>query len=183
MASQRVAHAVRIDAGLRVERNVGKWQPAPRGESSARTDRMRAQREILLCAFEGLEEASDPAARERFEQAGRSQHFEQMAQLTDLSAPATVQRILAGITGYVYAGFRLAYPAATVADFDRFTAEVLRGLERGLDEARSEIDGFGALTPELAKGIDRTEELVREGLEVFISDERRRIEGAGAAAR
>jgi hypothetical protein len=188
MAIQQVERAARIDAGLRVERSPGERRPAVREdvdpdarvELSPQAERMRAQRSILRAVFGGVESDADADAQALFEEAGRSEYLDAIAQPSDLSPQATAQRILGGITGYIYGAFRLAHPDATVEDFDRFAADVVRGFEKGLGEARSIIEGLAAFTPELASGIERTEGLVREGLDVFFSDERRRLERARA---
>jgi hypothetical protein len=179
----------RIDAGLRLERSSTERRPAAREgaaadarvEISPQAERARAQRSILRSVFGGVEQDADADAQALFEAAGRSEYLDAIAQPSDTSPQATAQRILGGITGYIYGAFRLAHPDASAEDFDRFAADVLRGFEKGLGEARSIIEGLAALTPELASGIDRTEALVREGLEVFFSDERRRLEGERAA--
>ena len=191
MAIQQIGRAARIDAGLRAERDPGERRPVARVvaaddarvEISPQGERLRAQRAILRATFGGVEEAAEADARALFEAAGRSEYLESIAQASDLSPQATAQRILGGITGYIYGAFRLAHSDLTSEDFDRFAAQVLQGFEKGLGEARGVIEGLAALTPELAAGIDRTEVLVREGLEVFFSDERRRLEATRVAER
>jgi hypothetical protein len=189
MGVRQIERAPLVDV-IRSETRSVRRPPAPRGrqaeapvEISLQAERLRAQRQILRSAFGGVEESYESAGRALFEAAGRSKYLDSIAQVTDLSPQATAQRILGGITGYIYGAFRLAHPGATVEDFDGFAADVLRGFEQGLGEARSLIEGLAALTPELASGIERTETLVREGLEVFFADERRRLEGADRRAR
>ena len=184
MGIRQVESSARFDGGLRTVRSPRR--PVAHAAESAdaavqispQAERLRAQRQILRSVLGGLEGDDAAGGRELFEAAGRSEYLDSIAQANDLSPQATAQRILGGITGYIYGAFRLANPDASAEDFDRFAADVLRGFEKGLGEARSLIEGLAALTPELAAGIDRTETLVREGLEVFYTDERRRIEGA-----
>lgn len=186
MSIQQIGRASGIDAGLRVEQGSARRRPAAREgadveervEISSQAERLRAQRQILRSVLGGVEEDADADAQALFEAAGRSQYLDSIAQASDVTPQATAQRILGGITGYIYGAFRLAHPDVSAEDFDRFASDVVRGFEKGLGEARSLIEGLAALTPELASGIDRTEALVREGLEVFFADERRRIEGA-----
>jgi hypothetical protein len=188
MGIQHIDLAAYIDAGLRTERSHVPRRGAPAGEGRAAeegvdldAERLRAQRQILRSVLGGLEACADADTRALLEAAGRSAYLDSIAQAKHASPPATAQRILGGITGYVYGAFRLAHPGASPEDFDRFAFDVLRGLERGFGEARGLSDGLAALTLELAAGIERSETLVREGLDVFFSDERRRIEGARGA--
>jgi len=164
--ADRAADAKRIALRKRSESDGERVQISPQAE------RLRTQRAILQAAFGGVERVADSDLRDLFEAAGRGEYLDSIAQPTDVSPEATAKRILGGITGYIYGAFRLAHPDATVEDFDRFSADVLRGFERGLGEARSTIEGLSALTPELASGIDHTESLVREGLESFFAAER-----------
>lgn len=184
MGVRQIERASLIDV-IGSDKRSARRPPAPRErqvdapvEISSQAERLRTQRQILRSAFGGVEESSDPGGRALFEAAGRSKYLDSIAQVTDLSPQATAQRILGGITGYIYGAFRLAHPGGTLEDFDRFAADVVRGFEAGLGQARSLIEGLAALTPELASGIGRTETLVREGLEVFFADERQRIAGA-----
>ena len=89
----------------------------------------------------------------------------------DLSPQATAARILSGVQGYIYRAFMAQHPEATPADFERFRNEVIRGLERGLYEARSILAGLSMLDAELSEEIGQTEALVRKGLEEFFAEE------------
>ena len=90
----------------------------------------------------------------------------------DLSPEATADRILNGITGTIYAGFRQRQPDATPEEFEQFQADVLRGFGQGLREAQDILEGLRVLDEKLEAEIDRSEALVREGLEEFFATER-----------
>ena len=57
---------------------------------------------------------------------------------------------------------------------ERTAGQVRSGFERGLADAKELIKGLAALTPELEGDIDRTESLVRQGLDEFFASERER---------
>ncbi len=76
-------------------------------------------------------------------------------------------RYLKALAGQVEPG-----PGATPEDFERFKAAVMRGVERGLFDARS----GPALEPELAAELHHTKERVRGGLDEFFARESERAE-------
>ncbi len=102
-----------------------------------------------------------------FEEAGRSDYLDSIANPTDLSAEATADRILGGITGYIFQAFQLDNPDATAEEFEGFFAEVTRGFEQGFAEALDVIQAAGALTDDFDADVHRTADLVREGLAQF----------------
>jgi len=130
---------------------------------------LRAHRALLHAA---LDTPEADAVRARFEETGRSEYLASIERPTDLSAEATAERILGGVTGYVYRAFRRTRPEATEAVLAEFERGARAGLARGLAQARKILEGLEALEPEHARGIERTESLVLEGLERFLRAER-----------
>jgi len=138
-----------------------------------------AQQQLLSRLLARVEQKVS-SSEDGFEQSGRSEYLEKIATATDLSPQATAERILGGVTGYIYGAFRLQHPRMTHEDFDRFESEVRRGFERGLAEARELLEAIQALDGALAGEIDQTERIVREGLERFFGEEGERLRLARA---
>jgi len=121
----------------------------------------------LLSSEEG-DKASEPLIEiDLFEQAGKTDYLERIANPTDLSSEATADRILGGITGYIYGAFKLGAPEANEEDFEAFFEQVNAGFEQGLEEAMEILEGMAALDDELTAAIQQTAQLVREGLASF----------------
>lgn len=120
-------------------------------------------------------------AEDLFEKAGKSKYLESIANPADLSPEATAERILGGITGYIFGAWQLGRPNMTLADFEEFEKAVMSGFERGLGEAKDVIHGEGKLNDEMSGGIAKTEELVRAGLATFFEEQRTRLSGSNAA--
>lgn len=118
-----------------------------------------------------------------FEQAGRSEYLDSIANPTDLSAEATAGRILGGITGYIFDAFKLGNPDATAEEFEAFFAQVTKGFEQGFSEALDILGGMGALTDEVNKDVHRTAEIVREGLAKFHDEATSMFTTPGVEAR
>jgi hypothetical protein len=144
-------------------------------EISARGQRLRLEAELMRATLGGVESAifglDDPV----YEQAERNEYLESIEIPDDFSADSTAERILAGITGYIYRAFRLSNPDANGDDFARFKQETLRGFEQGLEEGRGYIEAMGDLTDDLSEQISETEDLVRDGLEAFFDREEGRF--------
>jgi hypothetical protein len=149
-----------------------------RVELSPEAARLRNQRALLRTALQATEEDVARVLRARFDEAGRADYLATIAQPDDLSPEATAERILGGITGYIYRAFRRSRPEANAGDLAEFERGVRSGLERGMKAARQVLEGLQALDPELARGVERTQSLVAAGLERFFTRERE----AGAAA-
>ena len=173
---------------------------SPRGASAielseaART--LDGQRRLLRGLLGGAEERV-PAGAELFEQAGRSEYLASIAEPTDLSAEATADRILGGITGYIFGAFSLARGELDADDVEEFAARAREGLERGLREAgeilgaisqlRGDGDGSGDAAPDegasapldTADAIATIRERVLAGLDHFVEDERARLSSRG----
>ena len=152
-----------------------------RVEISAEAEHLRAQSDLLRAVFRGVEQKVAPQARLAFERAGRSEYLESSLNdsargMLDLSPEATAARILGGIQGFIYRAFMAEHPGATAEDFEQFKAEVVRGFEQGMSEAKNILRGLGMHTNDLAGEIEQTETLVREGLAKFFAEERERFE-------
>jgi hypothetical protein len=154
-------------------------EPDTRIELSPEAARLRDQRSLLRTALQATEEDVARVLRARFDEAGRADYLTSIAQPDDLSPEATAERILGGITGYIYRAFRRSRPEANGDDLAEFERGVRSGLERGMKEARRVLAGLRALDVELARGLDRTQSLVASGLERFFARER---EAAAASA-
>ncbi len=151
-------------------------------EISAAAVRLRADHDLINAVFGGVEVDITPIeGHEVFEAAGKTEYLESIEKPEDLSPEATAERILGGIKSYIYGAFKLANKDATAEDFDQFQADVMRGFEQGLGEAKTIIEGLSALTPELAEDVDQTEALVRQGLEDFFTTERERYAAVSAS--
>ncbi|MCP3984477.1 MAG: hypothetical protein GY723_08805 [bacterium] len=107
-----------------------------------------------------------------FEEAGKSDYLESIANPTELSSEATAGRILGGIKGFIYGAFRMQHPDMTEEDFEYFQSEVMKGFEQGISEAREILTALGALDERLATDVVETERLVRGGLDEFFTQER-----------
>lgn len=135
---------------------------------------LRLESELMRGTFDGVEGALFGVDDPLFDQAGRAEYLESVDAPDDLSAGATAERILDGITGYIYRAFQLGNPDADAEDFARFKSEVMRGFEQGLEEARGYIEALGDLTDEQGERIDEIADLVREGLDAFFDAEEER---------
>ncbi|MEE8558790.1 MAG: DUF5610 domain-containing protein [Myxococcota bacterium] len=137
---------------------------------SERAQALRGQRELLERILGGAE-TGIREVEEALEKAGKSAYLESIESPADLSPEATAERILGGITGYIYGAFRLESPDATAEDFERFQAKVLEGFGRGLAEAKDTLEGLALLSDALVGSIDVAETRVRDGLEEFFAGE------------
>jgi hypothetical protein len=128
-----------------------------------------AQRSILEKALSGMEEQL--SRDDLFAEAGRADYLESVSNPTDLSAEATSERILGGITGYIYGAFRLQHDEIGHDELESFREQVMRGFERGMGEARQILGAIDVLDDTLASQIGETDRLVRDGLERFFADQ------------
>ncbi|MEE9278837.1 MAG: DUF5610 domain-containing protein [Myxococcota bacterium] len=138
---------------------------------------LRLEAELIRATLGGVEVAIFGLDDPLYEQAGRSEYLESIDAPDDLSAGGTAERILGGITGYIYRAFLLGQPDADVEDLARFKTEALRGLEQGLEEARGYIEALGDLTDGQSERISETEDIVREALDAFFEREEERLRG------
>lgn len=171
---ERLVFDDRMPEKARIARQVREASGITESFEIAISDEARAMRlesELLRGTFGGLESALFGVDDPLFDQAGRGEYLESVDSPEDLSAAGTAERILDGITGYIYRAFQLGNPEADLEDFARFKGEVLRGFEQGLEEARGYIEALGDLTDEQSERIDETGDLVREGLDAFFDVE------------
>ncbi len=138
---------------------------------------LRLEAELMRATLGGVEGAIFGLDDLLYEQAGRSEYLESIDAPDDLSAGGTAERILGGITGYIYRAFLMGHPDADVEDLARFKTEALRGLEQGLEEARGYIEALGDLTDGQSDRLSETEDLVREGLDAFFERAEERLRG------
>lgn len=146
--------------------------------TSAEGQMLRLEAALLRETFGGVESNLSTVDHPVLEEAGRSEYLDSIERPTDLSAGGAAERILGGITGYIYRAFQLTNPDAHRDDFVRFKHEVLRGLAQGLEQARGYLDALGDLSYERSENLSETEDLVREGLDVFFEREEERFTSA-----
>jgi len=128
----------------------------------------RTEARLTAGAQRGEALASSAGAQDLFAAAGKAE-FEARAAAAakDVSPEATAGRIVEGITGYIFKAYQMQRPEMTEEAFLSFQEQVLTGFEAGLEDAKDILTGLQAMTPELTRSIDRTEELVREQLAKF----------------
>ena len=85
----------------------------------------------------------------------------------DVSPEATAQRIVDLSTGF-FEAFKAQHPdEPEETALDRFLAIIGKGIDQGFSEARAILNGLEVLEGDIAANIDRTYELVQEGLTTF----------------
>lgn len=85
----------------------------------------------------------------------------------DVSPEATAERIVSLSTNFI-AAFQEQHPELEgEALVDRFLEVIGGGIEQGFSEARDILDGLGVLEGDIASNIDKTYDLVQQGLEAF----------------
>ena len=85
----------------------------------------------------------------------------------DVSPEATADRILSFSTG-LFSLFQQQHPSLSETEqVDRFIDVIGGGIDQGFAEAREILDGVGVLKGEIAENIDKTYDLVQEGLAQF----------------
>lgn len=104
---------------------------------------------------------------------------EEMAGGMDTSPEATAQRILGFATAF-YGSFKTQHgDMGDVEVTDHFLDVIKGGIEQGFSEAREILDGLGVLQGGIATNIDKTYELIQQGLVDF----RNRMLGETAKAK
>jgi len=88
-----------------------------------------------------------------------------------LSPTRTASIILDRIRGPILSAFRSGRSSTAPGDLERFRRQILRGFEEGLGEARETLTLISALDTELDDAIERTAELVREGVAELFAGE------------
>lgn len=90
-----------------------------------------------------------------------------LAEGLDVSPEATAERIVS-LTTALYARYQDANPELEGAQLvDQFVDVIGGGIEQGFAEAREILDGLGVLQGDIAANIDKTFELVQQGLQAF----------------
>ena len=85
----------------------------------------------------------------------------------DVSPEATADRILSFSTG-LFSLFQQQHPSLSETEqVDRFIDVIGGGIDQGFSEARDILEGLGVLKGEIAENIDKTYDLVQEGLAQF----------------
>lgn len=85
----------------------------------------------------------------------------------DVSPQATADRIVQGATG-LFARFSEKYADLSETErLDSFMATIRSGIEQGFKEARDILEGLNVLQGDIASNIDKTYELVQQGLDKF----------------
>jgi len=86
----------------------------------------------------------------------------------DVSPEATAKRIVSQSTGFFQA-YQKQHPDKDAATAAKDFVELIgQGIERGFAEAREILSGLDVLQGEVAANIDRTHDLVQEGLKSFL---------------
>ncbi len=98
----------------------------------------------------------------------------------DVSPEATAQRIVSLSTGF-FEAFKAQHPGEDEAVvLERFMETIGRGIEQGFKEAREILDGLQVLEGNIASNIDKTYDLVQEGLNEFFERMLEAINGTTA---
>lgn len=85
----------------------------------------------------------------------------------DVSPEATADRIVSFSTG-LFSLFQQQHPSLSEPEqVDRFLDVIGGGIDQGFSEARDILEGLGVLKGEIADNIDKTYDLVQEGLSAF----------------
>jgi uncharacterized protein DUF5610 len=85
----------------------------------------------------------------------------------DVSPEATADRIVSFSTG-LFSLYQQQHPKLSEQEqLDRFLDVIGGGIDQGFGEAREILDGLGVLEGDIADNIDKTYDLVQEGLAAF----------------
>jgi hypothetical protein len=85
----------------------------------------------------------------------------------DFTPEATAERIVSLSTGF-YEAFKAQHPGEEEnAVLTHFMDVIRSGIEQGFAEARDILDGLGVLDGQIKDDVDRTYDLVQEGLKSF----------------
>ena len=126
---------------------------------------------LLKSAIEHLNEVLEPELGPNAIQAAVDEGV-------DVSPEATAQRIVSLSTGF-FEAFKAQNPNEDEAVLlERFMETIGKGVEQGFKEAREILDGLQVLEGDIANNIDKTYELVQEGLKEFFGRMTESLEGA-----
>ncbi len=116
---------------------------------------------VLKAAIEGINEALAETHGENAIQTAYDSGL-------DVSPEATAERIVSLSTGF-FEPYLEQHPEMDESEAREAFAEIIRGgIEQGFGEARDILSGLDVLEGDIATNIDRTYELVMEGLAAFI---------------
>lgn len=86
----------------------------------------------------------------------------------DVSPKATADRIVSLSTAF-FGSYQKQHPEMSVDEaLDSFVSVISGGIDRGFGEARDILNGLDVLEGDITDNIDKTYELVQEGLKAFI---------------
>ncbi len=95
----------------------------------------------------------------------------------DVSPEATAQRIVDLSTGF-FEAYKAQHPGEDEAVLlERFMEIIGGGIDKGFEEARDILDGLQVLEGDIAANIDKTYELVQQGLQEFFDRMLETIQG------
>ncbi len=115
---------------------------------------------VFRAAIDAINKELEPLLGENALERGQQQGL-------DVSPEATADRIVSLTTG-LFSLFRQQRPEFTETEqVERFLEVIGGGIDQGFSEAREILDGLGVLEGEIASNIDRTYELVQQGLQAF----------------
>ncbi|OMH39564.1 DUF5610 domain-containing protein [Motiliproteus sp. MSK22-1] len=129
-----------------------------------RTLSLSAKNQPLSLVYQAAIDAiNETLAPELGEQAIERAHEEGL----DVSPQATADRILSLTTG-MFSRFQQHRPElAEPEQVERFLQLISSGIDQGFAEAKDILDGLGVLEGDIASNIDKTYELVQQGLQEF----------------
>jgi len=144
-SNKQQLNAAIIESSLQVSRTIGN-QP---------------QSLLLKTALQGINEAlkaggTDSSAEETYESG------------IDFSPEATAERIVSLSTQF-FASYREQHPEMSEEESLTAFVDVIRGgIEQGFTEAKDILSSLNVLEGDIASNIDKTYELVQEGLQSFV---------------
>ncbi|MFT7680400.1 MAG: hypothetical protein ACI8QC_004406 [Planctomycetota bacterium] len=86
----------------------------------------------------------------------------------DATPEGVAQSIFERISGGLYESVRRANPDLSEAQFEKFSAEVFKGVERGLSEARDVLEGMEVLEGAIESDVEKTGELLNKHLKLWV---------------
>ena len=137
---------------------------------SAKSIRLQANAQIITTVLSDTERIVD-LPEDAYITTGKTHYLRSMETLDNVSPEATSQRILDGITGYIYRAWKTQNPDATAEDFEGFRQQIEKGVAQGVEEAREILLSMQTLTPEIDSGITETVAHLTKGLNAFFEAE------------
>jgi len=144
---------------------------------SNQAEKLATAKKILEEAYAKLESQVSPEAAALFDEHGKTEYLQGLAEKDDNSPEAVSDNIVGGITGYIFGAFAASRESMTSDDFDEFESAVWRGFERGLSEATGVLEDFGVLDDSMEGTIGSTAKLSREKLVEWFKERREEFFG------